>query len=177
MTDGLGRVIDFRSSVIIMTSNVGSRFFEDRPLLGYSTAAAQRQRRGDFSSVEKQVLDELRHIFPPEFLNRIDEVVVFGALPLEAIHRIVEQQLRDTVQFDLHFTKPAFAHLVDLGYNPAMGARPVRRAIQREVSNPLSRLVLHGTLAVGDSVSVGLSEGRLTFRKRRVRPARLQKEV
>ncbi len=166
MVDGLGRTIDFRSTVIIMTSNVGSRFFEDRPPLGYVTATDAKRARGDFAAVEKRVLDELRHTFPPEFVNRVDEVVVFRALPLDAIHRIVKQQLADTVQFDLHFTKPAFEHLVESSYNPAMGARPVRRAIQREVSNPLSRLVLKGSLSVGDSVTVGLSQGVLTFRRK-----------
>ncbi len=167
MTDGLGRVIDFASTVIIMTSNVGSRFFEDRPPLGYVTAAAAQAQRGDFSAVEKRVLDELRHTFPPEFLNRVDEVVVFRSLPVEAIHQIVEQQLADTVRFELHFSKKAFEHLVERSYNPAMGARPVRRAIQKEVSNPLSRMVLDGTLALGDPVDVGLSQGALTFRRRR----------
>jgi ATP-dependent Clp protease ATP-binding subunit ClpC len=172
MTDGLGRLIDFRSCVIIMTSNVGSRFFGERPLLGYAPPEAAQRRHADFSSVERRVLDELAHTFPPEFLNRVDEVVVFRALPVEAIHQIVEQQLADTVQFDLHFSKAAFTHLVERSYNPAMGARPVRRAIQREVSNPLSRMVLDGTFAVGDSVKVGLAEGRLTFRKQTPAPRR-----
>ena len=168
MTDGLGRVIDFGSTVIIMTANVGSRFFEDRPPLGYVSAATAKSRRGDFSAVETRVLDELRHTFPPEFLNRVDEVVVFRALPVEAIHHIVEQQLADTVQFELHFSEKAFEHLVEASYNPAMGARPVRRAIQKEVSNPLSRMVLEGELAVGDQVRVGLAQGRLTFRRHTV---------
>jgi ATP-dependent Clp protease ATP-binding subunit ClpC len=166
MTDGLGRLIDFRSSVVIMTSNVGSRFFDERPTLGYAPPEAAQREHADFSAVERRVLDELRHTFPPEFLNRVDEVVVFRALPIEAINQIVKQQLADTVQFDLHFSKAAFAHLVERSYNPAMGARPVRRAIQREVSNPLSRLVLDGTIAVGDSVTVGFAAGRLTFRAR-----------
>jgi ATP-dependent Clp protease ATP-binding subunit ClpC len=166
MSDGLGRTIDFRSTVIVMTANVGSRFFGERPLVGFAPAEADPRRRGDFSVVERRVLEELEHTFPPEFLNRVDEVVVFRALPVEAIHQIVQQQLADTVRFDLHFSKPAFAHLVEVSYNPAMGARPVRRAIQREVSNPLSRLVLAGQIAVGDAVSVGLAQGRLTFRKR-----------
>jgi ATP-dependent Clp protease ATP-binding subunit ClpC len=166
MTDGLGRLIDFRSSVIIMTSNVGSRFFGDRPPLGFAPPEAAPRQHGDFSAVERRVLDELEHTFPPEFLNRVDEVVVFRTLPLDAIHQIVEQQLAETVRFDLHFSKAAFGHLVELSYNPVMGARPVRRAIQREVSNPLSRLVLDGRLAVGDAVTVGLAGGQLTFRKR-----------
>jgi ATP-dependent Clp protease ATP-binding subunit ClpC len=167
MIDGLARMIDFRSTVIIMTSNVGSRFFAERPLLGFAPADAVARPRGDFSVVEQRVLDELDHTFPPEFLNRVDEVVVFRTLPLEAIHQIVEQQLADTLRFDLHFSKAAFAHLVERSYNPAMGARPVRRAIQREVSNPLSRLVLDGELALGDAVQVGVAKGQLTFRKRR----------
>jgi ATP-dependent Clp protease ATP-binding subunit ClpC len=165
MTDGLGRLIDFRSTVVIMTSNVGSRFFDDRPALGYAPPGAATRQHGDSSGVERRVLDELAHTFPPEFLNRVDEVVVFRTLPLEAIHRIVEQQLADTVRFDLRFSKAAFEHLVEQSYNPAMGARPVRRAIQREVSNPLSRLVLEGRLAIGDTVTVGIAQDRLTFRK------------
>jgi ATP-dependent Clp protease ATP-binding subunit ClpC len=162
MTDGLSRVIDFRSTVIIMTSNVGSRFFEDKPQLGFPTVG---RKRGDFSAVEKNVLDELRDTFPPEFINRIDEVVVFKSLPMEAIHRIVEQQLADTVQFELDVSKKAFEYLVERSYNPAMGARPVRRAIQKEISNPLSKLVLDGTLTLGDRVKVSLSDGRLVFRR------------
>ncbi|MCB1014482.1 MAG: ATP-dependent Clp protease ATP-binding subunit [Acidimicrobiales bacterium] len=166
MRDGLDRSIDFRNTVIIMTSNVGARRFEARPPVGFAGAATD-ERETTFDAVEVDVRDDLRRTFAPEFLNRLDEVVVFKALSRASIQTIVRQQVEEIVQVDLVFSAAAFEHLVERSYNPAMGARPVRRAIQRLVSNPLSRLILSGKVGLDDTVRVGYSRssGTLTFRR------------
>jgi ATP-dependent Clp protease ATP-binding subunit ClpC len=165
MTDGLDRLVDFRNTIIIMTSNVGARHFELKPPVGFSWRPAQEDV--SFGGVERDVLDDLKDTFAPEFLNRIDEVVVFKALSREAIRRIVRMRVADIVQVELEFSDPAFDRLVQESYNPAMGARPVRRAIQRLLSNPLSKLLLSGEVTLDDTVKVGYSKkvDRLTFRK------------
>ncbi len=166
MTDGLDRLVDFRHTIIIMTSNVGARHFDVKPPIGFG-----QRPTGDgvvsFAHVEKEVVDDLENTFAPEFLNRIDEVVLFEALSKETIRTIVHQRVADIVQMELDFSRPAFDFLVQQSYNPAMGARPVRRAIQRHISNPLSKLLLSGDLTLDDTVKVGYSKTKneLTFRK------------
>ncbi len=165
ITDGLDRLVDFRNTIIIMTSNIGARHFEMRPPLGFRQASAPGEV--SFAHVEQNVLDDLEDTFAPEFINRIDEVILFEALSMDAIRSIVRHRVGDTVQIDLDFSRPAFDYLVQQSYNPAMGARPVRRAIQKLISNPLSRRVLAGDVQLGDTVRVGFSkkQNQLTFRR------------
>jgi ATP-dependent Clp protease ATP-binding subunit ClpB len=162
LTDGQGRTVDFRNTIVIMTSNIGSH-----RILDY---------RGDESSagyavMRATVLDELRQHFRPEFLNRIDETVVFHALSEAQLKDIVEIQL-DRVRarlvdrrIGLEISDEAKTHLVRTGYEPAYGARPLKRAIQREVETPLGRKILAGEIHDGDLVRVGIdpNEPRLTF--------------
>ena len=151
LTDGKGRTVDFKNSIIIMTSNVGSS-----RILEYTGALS-----GDgYARMKEAVLEELRHQFRPEFLNRIDESIVFHALSEEHLKEIVDiqmVQLRRRLaerQLDLELTEDARAHLVRVGYDPNYGARPLKRTIQREVENPLARLIVSGELRDGTHLRV-----------------------
>ena len=154
LTDGQGRTIDFRNTIVIMTSNIGSH-----RILDYRGD----QSSADFAVMRATVLDELRAHFRPEFLNRIDETVVFHALSEEQLKDIVEIQL-DRVRarltdrrIGLEISDEAKTHLVRAGYDPAYGARPLKRAIQREVETPLGRKILAGEIHDGDLVRVGIA--------------------
>jgi ATP-dependent Clp protease ATP-binding subunit ClpB len=163
LTDGQGRTVDFRNTIVIMTSNVGSV-----RILEY---------RGAFSGVEYErmketVLEEMRHHFRPEFLNRVDEVIVFHALTEEHLKQIVDIQLKRLRQrledrhIRLELTDEARTHLVRSGYDPTYGARPLKRAIQKEIETALGRLILQGTVRDGQTVVVAYDpvKGELTFK-------------
>jgi ATP-dependent Clp protease ATP-binding subunit ClpB len=162
LTDGQGRTIDFKNTIVIMTSNIGSyRILDYRGEAGGAEYAVMRAT----------VLDELRQHFRPEFLNRVDEVVVFHALSEEQLKQIVEIQI-DRVRtrladrrITLEISDEAKTHLVRVGYEPGYGARPLKRAIQRELETPLGRKILAGEVRDGDHVRVDLDRdrGELTF--------------
>jgi ATP-dependent Clp protease ATP-binding subunit ClpB len=156
LTDGQGRTVDFKNTIVIMTSNVGSHRILD----------ARGDSEADFAVMRATVLDELRAHFRPEFLNRIDEIVVFRALTEPQLKEIVEIQL-DRVRarlvdrrITLEISDEAKTHLVRVGYEPAYGARPLKRAIQREVETPLGRKILAGEIHDGDHVRVDLDRER-----------------
>ncbi|MDR7515918.1 MAG: AAA family ATPase, partial [Armatimonadota bacterium] len=157
LTDGHGRTVDFKNTVIIMTSNLGSRYLQH---LNPADAA-------QFEMARVQVLDEVRRTFRPEFLNRVDEVLVFRPLTSEHIRQIVDLQLRDLAarlrdqHITLEVTDAARDYLAREGYNPDFGARPLRRVIQREVENPLARLVLASQLRAGQTAVVDYADGGL----------------
>jgi ATP-dependent Clp protease ATP-binding subunit ClpB len=157
LTDGHGRTVDFKNSVVIMTSNVGSTFLQDL-------------RKGQEDEVRKRVLEALRGQFRPEFLNRIDEIIIFNPLGKEEIAQIVEIQMRQVQerleqrQLHLAWTEAAQLYLAEAGFDPAYGARPLKRAIQREVLDPLALKVLEGEFHEGDTVTVDVQEGQIVFR-------------
>jgi ATP-dependent Clp protease ATP-binding subunit ClpB len=161
LTDSQGREVDFRNSVIIMTSNVGSQFI------------LEQSGTGNWSGVEEVVLGELRRHFRPEFLNRVDDIVVFRPLGREELRRVVTLQLerlrgmlaeRD---IELRLTPAAEQYIAETGYDPAFGARPLKRAIQRLVQNPLAMLLLDGEFADGDTIVVDrdTAGGELRFER------------
>ncbi len=163
LTDGQGRTVDFKNTIVIMTSNIGSHRILD---------AATELGAVDFAVMRATVLDELRQSVRPEFLNRIDEIVVFHKLSEDQLKEIVEIQL-DRVRarlrerrIALEITDPAKTHLVRVGYEPAYGARPLKRAIQREVETPLGRKILAGEVRDGDVVRIDADpdHGELTFK-------------
>jgi ATP-dependent Clp protease ATP-binding subunit ClpB len=166
LTDGQGRTVNFKNTIIIMTSNVGS----DR-ILSYQGTG----RGGGFEHLEAAVLDELRKRFRPEFLNRVDEIIVFHRLSEEDLKRIVEIQLGRLRQrladrhIELELTDAAKSHLVRTGYDPAYGARPLKRTIQREIETPLGRLILQGEVKDNSLVRVDYDpkSSQLTFRPQR----------
>jgi len=161
LTDGQGRVVDFKNTIIVMTSNIGSQ-----RILQYRGSCIGEV----YDRMKETVLDEMRHHFRPEFLNRVDEIVVFHSLSEEHLKQIVEIQLGRLRQrlldrhVTLELTDAAKTHLVTVGYEPAYGARPLKRAIQREIETPLSRMLLKGEVRDGQHVVVDYQGGEgLTF--------------
>ena len=161
LTDGQGRTVDFKNTIVIMTSNVGSH-----RILEYRGAFA-----GDgYARMKDTVLDELRHHFRPEFLNRVDETIVFHSLSEDHLKQIVEIQLNGLRKrladrhIELELSDRARGHLVRSGYDPTYGARPLKRAIQREIETPMARKILGGEVRDGHRVLVDLdSSGNLKF--------------
>src|SRR5438874_3726396 len=147
LTDSQGRTVDFRNTVIIMTSNIGSTFILEHA-------------RGDWAIVETQVMAELRRVFKPEFLNRVDDIIIFRPLTQEQIEKIVDLQLKrlERLLADRKITilvTPEAKHLLaEEGYDPAFGARPLKRSIQRLIQNPLAMAVLDGQFSDGDTIVV-----------------------
>jgi ATP-dependent Clp protease ATP-binding subunit ClpC len=169
LTDGHGRTVDFRNTVIIMTSNVGStRAYEKRrDTLGFATSAEVREDE----QIERRLREELKRTFRPEFLNRIDEVIVFHRLPEASLLVVVDKMLDELRarlaerQLTLELTDEARAWLVKNGYDEAYGARPLRRLIQKEVENALARRVLGSDLAEGDRIIVSVEADHLSFER------------
>ncbi|MDQ0752451.1 ATP-dependent Clp protease ATP-binding subunit ClpC [Streptomyces africanus] len=166
LTDSQGRTVDFTNTVIVMTSNLGSEVITRR---GASVGFASGGADADEEARREQILRPLREHFRPEFLNRIDEIVVFRQLSTEQLRRITNLLLdrtRSLVQskgISVTFTDRAVEWLAEHGYQPEYGARPLRRTIQREVDNELSRLLLDSRVAEGGRVTVDVEDGRLSF--------------
>jgi ATP-dependent Clp protease ATP-binding subunit ClpB len=162
LTDGQGRTVDFKNTIVIMTSNIGSH-----RILQYKGSFLGEV----YDRMKDAVLNEMRSHFRPEFLNRVDEIIVFHALSEAHLKEIVVIQLKHLVDrladrhITLELTDAAKTHLVQVGYDPAYGARPLKRAIQREIENPLGRLLLEGKIRDGQTVKVDYDAGRgqLTF--------------
>src|SRR5690606_31649745 len=159
LTDNYGRVIDFKNTVVIMTSNVGARDITKGRGLGFTASDA----RQSFERIQEKVKEELARVFNPEFLNRLDDVVVFHPLGKEHITQIVDVLL-DEVQLrlveeelTLRLTEPATEFLVKHGYDEAYGARPLKRAIQRYIEDPLSEKILLSEFSRGDEIEVDVA--------------------
>jgi ATP-dependent Clp protease ATP-binding subunit ClpC len=167
LTDAQGRTVDFTNTVIVMTSNLGSDAITRRGAgIGFGAGSAE----ADEEARREQILRPLRDHFRPEFLNRIDEIVVFRQLTAEQLRQITEllleqpRRLLHAQGVDVEFTDPAVDWLAQRGFQPEYGARPLRRTIQREVDNQLSRLLLDGRLGEGSRVTVDVAaDGRLAF--------------
>ncbi|HEV8176487.1 MAG TPA: AAA family ATPase, partial [Gemmatimonadales bacterium] len=162
LTDSQGRLVDFRNTVIIMTSNIGSQYIVD--------AGAQLDLRG-WEKVEQRVRDELRNHFRPEFLNRVDDIIVFRQLSREDLVQIVDLQLEKLVKMlehrhiHLEVTPQAKALLAAEGYDPVYGARPLKRVIQRLLQNPIALELLEGNFHEGDTIRVERDGDVLRFEK------------
>jgi ATP-dependent Clp protease ATP-binding subunit ClpB len=156
MTDGKGRTVDFKNTVLIMTSNVGSQFI-------------QEMKGQDSSEMEKTVMDVLRATFKPEFLNRIDEIVIFNSLGPEEIRKIVAIQIGllskrlEANKITLTLTDRAQAFLATTGFDPAYGARPLKRVIQHTIQDPLAVKILGGSVKEGDHVTIDTVDGKVVF--------------
>jgi ATP-dependent Clp protease ATP-binding subunit ClpC len=169
LTDGQGRAVDFRNTVLIMTSNLGTEFVTRSGSLGF----LRREGEGKASQAEEKIEKALKDTFRPEFLNRIDEIIVFSPLSLEQMERIVDLQMKEVSErLDEHhltveLTDSARKWLAREGYDPSFGARPLRRALQKHVESPLSVQLLRGDFAPGDKVLVDVPEGEtaLVFRR------------
>jgi ATP-dependent Clp protease ATP-binding subunit ClpB len=169
LTDGKGRTVDFKNTVIIMTSNVGSHFIAEAAL---ASAGLQTSESGQLEEgVRRQVLDALRSTFRPEFLNRVDEIIMFHPLTRQHLRQIIDIQLRllmkrlEERKITVELTERAKDFLIAEGYDPIYGARPLRRAIQRDVLDPLALRVLQGEFKEGDAVKVDAVGRELVFAK------------
>jgi ATP-dependent Clp protease ATP-binding subunit ClpC len=174
LTDGHGRTVNFKNTVIVMTSNAGAEVIKRESQLGFAarrdTAVTQSQR---YEDIKKKVNDEVKKLFRPEFLNRLDDIIVFHELSEEQLKGIVDLMLKDLQnrlsehKVSLELTEKAKAWLAKEGYDPIFGARPLRRVIERSIENPLSSQLLRGELKEGDIVKIDIDkEGKLTFKNK-----------
>jgi ATP-dependent Clp protease ATP-binding subunit ClpC len=175
LTDGQGRTVDFKNTVIILTSNTGVEFIKREGPIGFATPkSATKAQRQSYENMKDQVLAEVRKTFRPEFLNRLDDIIVFHELTREQIGQIVEIMLKDLQnrlserKLKLELTKDAKDWLANAGYDPTFGARPLRRAIERNLENPLSSKILSGEYKEGDTVVVDLVDDELDFRRKKL---------
>ena len=159
LTDGQGRTVDFRNTMLIMTSNLGSEYL------------ANQEEGEDVDAVRPQVMEVVRRHFRPEFLNRIDEIILFKRLGRSEMDSIVTIQLQrvEKLLADRRMTlavdSAALAWLGDKGYDPVYGARPLKRVIQKELMDPIARLLLAGDLKDGDVIQAGVGESKLAIHK------------
>jgi ATP-dependent Clp protease ATP-binding subunit ClpC len=168
LTDGQGNLVDFRNTVVIMTSNLGTQYaVKGGGALGFRTP-------GDPSEVDKihaEIDEALKKTFRPEFLNRVDEVIVFERLSKEDVKRIVDLQVGEIAQrmreqgLAIQLTEAARDWLAAKGYDPAFGARPLRRTLQRLVESPLSKKLIRHELKAGEQLQIDVGNGELVFRK------------
>jgi len=167
LTDSKGRTVDFRNTVVIMTSNVGASMIKKNTSLGFTTGDTEKK----YQDMKDKVMDELKRSFRPEFLNRIDEVIVFHSLEQEHIEQIVSlmtEDLRKRLKeqnIDFKLSDEAKKVLAKEGFDPAYGARPLRRAIQRNIEDRLSEELLKGNISKGDTVNIDAEDGQLVVRK------------
>lgn len=167
LTDTKGRTVDFRNTVIIMTSNVGASFLH-KEAMGF---AARRDEETDYKNMRRNVMDELKKTFRPEFLNRVDELVVFHSLPKEALLKVTEILMKHVNKlvkdqgFNLQVEKSALELIAKEGNDPTYGARPLRRAIQRLIEDSLSEKILQGEFKAGDQIRVDAEEEKMKFTK------------
>ena len=172
LTDGHGRTVDFKNTVVIMTSNVGANLIERAGPIGFR-AAAEDRAEDEYQKMKERVTEELKRTFRPEFLNRVDEVIVFRPLTKEQIAAIVDLMLRAMAKqlaekgMTIEVTPAARELLAKEGFDPNFGARPLRRAIQRMIENPLSEEILAGRIKLDDKVVVDVENEKLVFRPQR----------
>jgi len=165
LTDSKGRVVDFRNTLIIMTSNVGADTIKKNSTLGFT---AVQDAGKDYNNMREKVMGELKKSFRPEFLNRIDEIIVFHSLDEEHIGHIVtlmSEELRKRLneqEIDFTLTDAAKQFLAKAGFDPTYGARPLRRAIQKYIEDRLSEELLRGNITKGDKLVIDEKDGELS---------------
>jgi len=168
MTDGQGRTVDFRNTIIIMTSNVGAETLSRSKTLGFKRAADEAE---DYAKMKERVMEQMKHTFRPEFLNRIDEIIVFQSLSEEELKQIIDLLIQDLSQrivdngYKLIITESAREIIMKEGYEPAYGARPLKRAIQKLVEDTVSEEILKKTVIPGDTIMVDAADGKIVARK------------
>ncbi len=167
LSDNLGHRVDFRNSVLIMTSNVGAREINKGNSLGFSSS-----EEFDFDSIKDKAMNELKRVFNPEFLNRVDEVVVFHPLSKADLYEIIHimlEEISDRLaekKMKITLNQKVKDYIIENGYDPKFGARPLRRSIQRFIEDPMSTKILEGKYNDGDHIQVSVKEDKLVFRKK-----------
>ncbi len=166
LTDSKGRTVNFKNTVIILTSNIGAQFIERMEKIGFSE---KREEKADYDEAKTKVMEAVKEHFRPEFLNRLDDIILFNILSPEAVHNIVKIQV-DLVkerlaekEITLEVSEEAYAYLSKEGYNPQYGARPLKRVIQNKILTPIASMMISKGVLKGGVVSVGLKNNELTF--------------
>jgi ATP-dependent Clp protease ATP-binding subunit ClpC len=172
LSDAKGRKVDFRNTIIIMTSNVGSDLIRKDSRLGFAVTVDEAKTADEqYARMRDKVTEEMKRVFRPEFINRLDQTVVFRALQQEHIRRIVNLELGDvranlnTKGITLEVTQALLDHLGTEGFDQVFGARPLRRVIQNEIEDMLSDKVLDGTFGEGDTVNLDYEDGKVVATK------------
>lgn len=159
LTDSKGRVVNFKNTIIIMTSNIGAQYIDKMEQLGF---ASSRDDKHEYVQVKEKVMTSLKDFFRPEFLNRVDDIIIFDILSKEAIEKIVNIQLDEVrerlsvKEINLEVSKSAVTYLAEEGYNPQYGARPLKRLIQNEILNPIASLIISGGIMKGGSIVIDM---------------------
>ena len=165
LTDSRGRKVDFSNTIIIMTSNLGATALRDDKTVGFGAQTISHNHQ----AMQARIMEELKKSYRPEFINRIDEKVVFHSLEEEQLHDIVKIMVKPLISaladkgISLKFQPAALKHLAKNGYDIEMGARPLRRTIQTQVEDKLSELLLGGQVVSGQTLKIGCSKDKLTF--------------
>lgn len=165
LTDSKGRKVDFKNTVLIMTSNVGATALREEKSVGFNVKDVSQ----DQEAMKKKIMEELKKAFRPEFLNRVDETIVFHSLKKEELAQIVKIMAKNMVQRlaekDIHvkITPAAIEVIAKEGFDPEYGARPLRRALQKEVEDRLSEALITGDVKIGDTVTIGAKQGKVTM--------------
>ncbi|MGC3595813.1 ATP-dependent Clp protease ATP-binding subunit [Enterococcus faecium] len=168
LTDSKGRKVDFRNTIMIMTSNIGATQIREEKNVGFNVQDVTK----DHKAMQKRILEELKKAFRPEFLNRIDETVVFHSLSKDEIHTIVQIMSKAIIKrlkeqdIQVKITPSVIDVIGKAGFDPEYGARPIRRALQKEIEDRLSEALLGGEIRLGDHVTVGASKGKITLNVR-----------
>ena len=167
ITDSLGRKIDFRNTIIIMTSNVGAEILRRQTTMGF--AATKPLGEHEFEAMRDRLLEEAKKVFKPEFINRLDDIIVFHQLTKADLMQIVELEVAKVLrrvkakEVHIELEQSAKEFLIEKGYDPQYGARPMRRAVERYLEDPFAEELLRGNVKGGDVVHVGVNNGKLVF--------------
>ncbi|MTD41791.1 AAA domain-containing protein [Erwinia sp. CPCC 100877] len=179
LTDSKGRKVDFRNTILIMTSNIGATAIREEKNVGFNVKDLSK----DYDAMQKRILEELKKAFRPEFLNRVDETVVFRSLDQEEIHEIVKIMSKSIIKrlkeqdVNVKITPAAIEVIGKVGFDPEYGARPIRRALQKEVEDRLSEALLAGQIHLGDKVTIGASKGKITLNVKSSNPEPMLQKV
>lgn len=179
LTDSKGRNVDFKNTILIMTSNIGATQIREEKNVGFNVVDVSK----DYQAMQKRIMQELKKAYRPEFLNRIDETVVFRALNKDEIHEIVKIMSQSIVrrlqeqEIQLKITPAALDVIGKVGFDPEYGARPIRRALQKEVEDRLSEALLAGQVHLGDRVTIGAKKGTITLSVRESKDKKVLQEA
>jgi ATP-dependent Clp protease ATP-binding subunit ClpB len=171
LTDGKGRVVNFKNSIIILTSNIGSQFIEKMESIGFSNNSDKQ----DYSNMKEKVLEAMKDHFRPEFINRLDEIIVFDILSEEAIKEIVNLRMKVVKErlvakdIDFKISDEALSYLAKEGYNPHYGARPLNRLIQNKILNPVASYIISNDMKKGDTVFVSVKNNELLIETKKTK--------
>ena len=169
LTDSKGRTVDFKNTILIMTSNVGAKTIKKQKTLGFGTPNEEDKEKDEYEKMKENIMSELKKQFRPEFLNRIDDIIVFHSLNKDNISKIVKLMCKtliarlEEMTIKLEMDEEAINLIAKSGFDLEYGARPLKRSIQKELENELSELILQGTIKSGDTVEATVKEGKMTF--------------